>query len=90
MRFSLSLLLHQIEQTLQDCFALFATGVETGQTDPVDAIRSKLVAELEAKTEILVKKLKDFQKNHETAVEEYKVAILVKKLRSIAIFALPT
>lgn len=72
MRFSLALLLHQIEQTLQESFGHMLAAIETRDQQQVRTGNSQ-GNEMETAVAQLTKKLKQREASHKAEVERNKV-----------------
>lgn len=70
MRFSLALLLHQIEQTLKESFGLMLVDVEGQQAEPASATSN---TKLENKMDHLTRQMGQEEASHRAEVERNKV-----------------
>ena len=76
MRFSLALLLHQIEQTLKEGFGQMLAELEAHEAGPAPVTSSPLGAEMEGKVAHLTRQMRHEEANHRAEVERNKVLVL--------------
>ena len=81
MRFSLALLLHQIEQTLQDSFAQVLEEIEAQDLQQVQVAAVEPALDKETKVIIthLTKQIRQSEAHHKAEVEKYEVSIRKQK-----------